>query len=335
MPRQPRLDAPDTLHHVMVRGLERRVIFRDDTDREAFVTRLASLAEAGALTVYAWALLPNHAHLLVRTGTRPLARSMRSLLTGYAGAFNRRHKRVGHLFQNRYKSIVVEEEPYLLELVRYLHLNPLRAKVVPDLRRLDRYPWTGHSALLGTVPRPWQDTDTILSQFGPTPRRARHAYHTFIAAGVPQGRRPEFQGGGLVRSLGGWQAVTAVRRTGAPVQADARVLGSGAFVTALLREAPIPAGVGGGTVQVSLETLAARLAASLGVPLPALTGPTQTRAAVSARQLLAYVWVERLGRRASDLAHALGQTRGHLSTAAQRGAAHAARWEAEIPRWCR
>ncbi len=140
MPRQARLDAPATLHHVMVRGIERTTIFRDDTDREDFVTRLAQLAGQGALMIYAWALLPNHAHLLLRTGARPLARSMRSLLTGYAGAFNRRHHRVGHLFQNRYKSVVVEEEPYLLELVRYLHLNPLRAKLVQTLRALDRYP---------------------------------------------------------------------------------------------------------------------------------------------------------------------------------------------------
>ncbi len=169
MPRHARLDAPNALHHVMVRGIERTAIFRDDTDRADFLGRLAHLAEQGALTVYAWALLSNHAHLLLRTGHRPLARSMRSLLTGYAGAFNRRHKRVGHLFQNRYKSIVVEAENYLLELVRYLHLNPLRATVIPDLRSLHRYPWTGHSALLGTVPRPWQDTATILAQFGPTP----------------------------------------------------------------------------------------------------------------------------------------------------------------------
>jgi REP element-mobilizing transposase RayT len=112
----------------MVRGLERRVIFRDDPDRADFVARVARLAEEGAWTVYAWALLPNHAHLLVWTGQRPLPRAMRSLLTGYAGAFNRRHRRVGHLFQNRYKSIVVEEEPYLLELVCCLHVNPLRAK---------------------------------------------------------------------------------------------------------------------------------------------------------------------------------------------------------------
>ena len=101
MPRQARLDAPGTLHHVMVRGIERTQIFRADADRADFVTRLAALAAQGAWTVYAWALLPNHAHLLVRTGQRPLPRSMRALLTGYAGAFNRHHHRVGHLFQNR------------------------------------------------------------------------------------------------------------------------------------------------------------------------------------------------------------------------------------------
>ena len=199
VPRQPRLDAPDTRHHVMVRGIERTAIFRDDVERTAFLARLAALAEAGALTVYAWALLPNHAHLLVRTGTRPLPRSMRSLLTGYAGAFNRRHKRVGHLFQNRYKSIVVAAEPYLLELVRYLHLNPLRANAVPSLRALARSPWTGHSALLGTVPRPWQDTRTSLAQFGPTLSRGRKGYRAFVAryqravepaTGCPHGRIP-------------------------------------------------------------------------------------------------------------------------------------------------
>ena len=101
MPRQPRLDAPNTLHHVMVRGLERRTIFREDADRADFVARLAALAETGGVAVYAWALLPNHAHLLVRTGNRPLARSMRSLLTGYAGAFNRRHRRVDGSFPGR------------------------------------------------------------------------------------------------------------------------------------------------------------------------------------------------------------------------------------------
>ena len=263
MPRQPRLDAPDTLHHVMVRVLERRAIFRDDADRADFVARLAGVAEQGAWTGCAWALLPNHAHLLVRTGTRPLPRSMRSLLTGYAGAFNRRHQRSGHLFQNRYKSIVVEAEPYLLELVRYLHLNPLRAQVVPDLGTLDRYPWTGHSALLGTVPRPWQATQPILAQCGPTRRRARHAYHSFVAAGIPQGRRPDRQGGGLLRRLGGWAAVQALRRGREAYRGDARVLGSSEFVAALQRT--VDAAAPARAPRVVLATVITRVWRQLGL----------------------------------------------------------------------
>jgi hypothetical protein len=93
--------------------------------------------------------MPNHFHLLVRTGTRPLSQSMKRLLTGYVVNFNRRHKRYGHLFQNRYKSIICEEDPYLLELTRYIHLNPVRGGLVPRLRDLRRYPWTGHAAILG------------------------------------------------------------------------------------------------------------------------------------------------------------------------------------------
>lgn len=224
----------------MVRGIERTTVFRDDRDRADFIARLARLAEAGAVTVYAWALLPNHAHLLVRTGARPLPRSMRSLLTGYAGAFNRRHTRVGHLFQNRYRSIVVEAAPYLLEVVRYLHLNPLRAHVVPGLRALARYPWTGHSALLGAVPRPWQATAAILAQFGPTLPRARRAYRTFVADGSPQGRRPDLQGGGLVRSVGGWGSLLALRQSRAAYAGDARILGSSQFVAQMQREGASP-----------------------------------------------------------------------------------------------
>ena len=119
-------------------------------DRTDFVDRLAGLANARHLGVYAWALLTNHLHLLVRTGRLPLSRSMQRLLGGYASAFNDRHDRVGYLFQNRFKSIVAEEEPSFLELLRYIHLNPLRAHIVRDLDALDRYPWTGHAALLVT-----------------------------------------------------------------------------------------------------------------------------------------------------------------------------------------
>jgi REP element-mobilizing transposase RayT len=122
----------------MGRGIERTSIFRDDADRVDLLGRLAALAEAGALTVYAWALLPNHAHLLVQTGRQPLAASFRKLLTGYVVTFNRRHRRRGHLVQNRYKSIVVQAEPYLLELVRYL--TPTIVRFLELLRQSDQDP---------------------------------------------------------------------------------------------------------------------------------------------------------------------------------------------------
>jgi REP element-mobilizing transposase RayT len=310
----------------MVRGIERRPLVRDDPDRADFVARLAALVEARALTVYAWALLPNHAHLLVRTGMRPLARSMRSLLTGYAGTFNRRHKRRGHLFQNRYKSIVVEEDPYLLELVRYLHLNPLRAQVVKDFRTLARYPWTGHSALLGTVPRPWQETRTILTQFGPTPARARRAYRAFVAAGIPQGRRPELQGGGLRRSLGGWQAVAALRRGREAYVADERVLGAPAFVEALRRAAPVPAP--GPRRPPALLPVLHAAAAALDLPPAALAGAGRGSRVARAREGAAYLWCRVAGQSGRVLAAALGLSHQAVYAAATRGERAAARWQA-------
>src|ERR1035437_11113055 len=132
MPRASRLDASDALHYVIARGIDRCFLCDDDADRADFLDRLANLATAARLLVYAWALLTTHLHLLLRTGSVPLSRSMQSLLGGYAAAFNARHRRVGYLFQSRFKSILVDDDPYLLELVRYIHFNPLRAGMVSD-----------------------------------------------------------------------------------------------------------------------------------------------------------------------------------------------------------
>jgi len=325
MPRQARLDAPGVLHHVMVRGLERRPIFRNDADRADFVRRLAALVNATGLTVYAWALLPNHAHLLVRTEQRPLARCMRALLTGYAGAFNRRHKRVGHLFQNRYKSIVVEEEPYLRELVRYLHLNPLRAQVVPTLRALDRFPWAGHSALLGYRPCPWQATGAVLQQFGPTLARARKAYRAFVVDGVPLGRRPDLQGGGLLRSLGGWRAVASLRRGREAYGGDERVLGSAEFVEAVRGTLQAAEAVPGRRRPLA-ELVAAACAATDCSPAALQQGSRRARVA-RAREGVAYLALEVCGYPGSAVADLLGVRPSAVYRAAQRGRGTRERWD--------
>ncbi len=125
----------------MARGIEKRDIFRSDADLEDFVDRLAKLAPETGTAIYAWSLMPNHFHLLVRSGPEGLSRFMRRLQTGYAGAFNRRYQRSGHLYQDRFKSIMVDKDKYLLELLRYVHLNPLRAGLVRTARSLDSYPW--------------------------------------------------------------------------------------------------------------------------------------------------------------------------------------------------
>lgn len=237
MPRQARLDAAGALHHVIIRGIERRRIVDDEADRKNFVLRLGKLAGETSTSIYAWALISNHAHLLLSSGPLGLAKFMRRLLTGYAVSYNLRHHRHGHLFQNRYKSIVCDGDTYFTELVRYIHLNPLRVKLVANLTELERYPYCGHGVILGTLRNEWQDRDSVLSQFGSREGEAKGAYRRFVAEGVELGRRPELVGGGLVRSLGGWSEVKSQRRWGKQEAADERILGSGDFVERIVREA--------------------------------------------------------------------------------------------------
>jgi putative transposase len=238
MPRLARLDAPGVLHHVIIRGIERRRIFRDDTDRNELLERLDRLLPTTKTACYAWALLPNHAHFLFRSGGVGLSTLMRRLLTGYAVKFNRRHKRHGQLFQNRYKSIICQEDVYLKELVRYIHLNPLRAGIVGEISQLKQYVYCGHSALMGNQKRSWQDTKYVLSYFASKIAEARKAYLSYIKAGLNQGRRPELVGGGLIRSLGGWTEVKKKRLWSQDrLKGDERILGESDFVTAVLAEA--------------------------------------------------------------------------------------------------
>jgi len=160
---------------------------------------------------------------------------MRKILTGYVVRFNRRHKRQGHLFQNRYKSIVCEEDPYLLELTRYIHLNPIRAGMVKSLKELEGYPWSGHSVIMGTMKRAWQDKGEILRNFGEG-KGAVKGYAAFVEEGISGGMREDLRGGGLLRSVGGWSQVVSLRRRGKEVASDERILGSGGFAERVIRE---------------------------------------------------------------------------------------------------
>jgi REP element-mobilizing transposase RayT len=236
MPRQARLDIPGALHHIMVRGIDKTKIFRDDEDKERFLERLGLNVQAGNSSVYAWVLMDNHVHILFKSGKDGISTVMRKLLTWYAQYFNRRHHRTGHLFENRYKSILCDEDNYLLALIRYIHLNPVRAKQTATLDQLDRYRWTGHRTIIGKTKQAWMDRDRVLSGFGSTRRKAMNEYRRFMQEGFGQGRLPELTGGGLIRSKGGWSQVLSARRSGQREESDERILGSGDFVNSILKE---------------------------------------------------------------------------------------------------
>ena len=162
---------------------------------------------------------------------------MRRLLTGYAVTFNRRYNRHGHLFQNRYKSILCQEDPYFLELVRYIHLNPLRAGLVEDYGALCDYAYSRHGVILGKRKNDWQDTDYVLAFFSGKTGVARKGYRRYVKEGVERGKRRDLVGGGLMRSLGGWQEVKRLKSGGERVKSDERILGDSSFVLEVLKDA--------------------------------------------------------------------------------------------------
>jgi hypothetical protein len=247
---------------------------------------------------------------------------MRRLLTGYAVTFNRRHKRHGQLFQNRYKSIICQEDIYLRELVRYIHLNPLRAKSVRDISELSRYSYCGHSALMGKKECPWQETDYVLSSFGRKVGEARRRYSAYVKEGIEHGRRPELVGGGLIRSLGGWAEVKKIRLTGHDrFKGDERILGESDFVMEVLAQADEKY-----SRQHELKTLGydlKKLAERAGEiyqmdPKIILSRGRQSRR-VNARSLVCYWAVRELGMSLTELARSLGMSPSAVGYAVERG----------------
>lgn len=311
MPRLARLDAVGLLQHVMVRGIEKRDIFLDDKDRHSFLERFSALLVKSNTSCLAWVLMTNHIHLLLRPQESKLAPFMRRLLTGYAVTFNRRHNRAGHLFQNRYKSIVCEDEPYLLELVGYIHTNPVRAHLVRNAEALEDYRWSGHAALMGKYPLAGQATDEVLSRFSNRLSEAREKYRSFVMVVAAKGHREEFAGGGMFRSA-------AFLHTPPGEEAyDERVLGGGDFVEdvwAAEQDDHFEA-------LPSLDSVICEAAAVYGITPEMLSHPNKTRAVSEARAVACYICLRVLGYSGVSIAHALNISPAGVTIAARRGEA--------------
>jgi putative transposase len=321
MPRQARIDAPGALHHVIVRGIERRKIFKDNIDRNAFLVRLGNILSDTKTSCFAWALIPNHFHLLLRSGKQPLSTVMRRLLTGHAMGFNRRHRRNGQLFQNRYKSILCQEEPYLLEMIRYIHLNPLRAGLVTDIDKLDRYPFSGHGVVMGRKKNEWQNTAYVLNLFADQTTEALRRYKAYIAEGIAMGKRPDLTGGGLIRSSGGWSVIKSAHKASMHIKSDERILGDSDFVAEVLKVADeslhhrFALKVKGW----DLDRLAQKSAKIYGLQPAQLYTPGKQPAKVKARSLFCYWATAELGITMTHLAGLLKISQPAVSICARRG----------------
>lgn len=320
MPRKARLDITGALHHIMVRGINKTAIFEDEQDMSRFIERLGQNVTEGKCKIYAWVVMSNHVHILFKSGKDGISSVMRKLLTWYAQYYNRRHNRTGHLFENRYKSILCEEDKYLLALVRYIHLNPLRAQIVKTIEELDGYYWSGHRDLIGKAKNPWMDSEYILFQFGSTRWKAINAYRKFMREEIGQGQIKELTGSGLIRSRGGWSHVLAIRRRGEKQEFDERILGSGDFVSKVLKEAEdrhlrqLKNKRAGRTIQMIMDEECRKL----GITSQELIGGSKRRKVSEARSQIALRSRDELGLSSAEIARHVGVNTSSITRAIER-----------------
>jgi putative transposase len=278
MARQPRLLAAGLLYHVIARGNHRELIFLSEGDYGAYLARLVTYQRRYAVRLYAYCLMPNHVHLLSETSESPLSKFMQSVQQSYTQWFNRTHGKSGHLFQGRYKAIICDRDEYLAALVRYIHLNPVRAGLV---EHPDAYPYSGHRSYVTDDGPGIIDPRPVLALLG-----GRHAYRDFVLAGAELGHQPTYYQTQGEHFLGARNA----QRTGQSAAQPART---------------VP-----GT---SLEVDVRRLAGRLGLDANKLRGPARTSALKSARAAMIFTLVRRLGYRVADVADALGRDASTIS----------------------
>ena len=303
MARKPRIHYPGALYHVILRGNAGDPVFFDEADRYRFYLLLQEGTERFGFRVHAFCCMTTHIHLALQVGEIPLSRIMQNLSLRYTAWINRRRRRTGHVFQGRYKALLVDSDSYLLELVRYIHLNPVRAGVV---RFAEDYPWSGQRAYLGLEVLPWLSSDWTLSRFFPDLTKARRGYAEFVNEGRAEGRRDEFHSG----------------------TCDGRILGDDRFAEEVLhrvneRDRP----------PVRLPALIEAVCTQYGLTPEALRAPGKSRPASEARAQAALLVREAPHLSLSELGRHLDRDVAALSQAAQRLALRVANDQEQAARW--
>lgn len=289
MARKPRIDAVGALYHVISRGNNRQVLFRNDGDRDRYLAILAQAQRRFALRIYAYTLMPNHVHILLELTAGKLAKCMQVIQQRYAQYINRKYRRVGHLYQGRYRAIVCERDPYLVALVRYLHLNPVRAGLARDPAE---YVWSSHLAYLGRRVTPVVlTTSAVLGAFDADALRARRAYARFIEEALETGHVSEFY---------------AVQ--------EQQILGSDQFS----EEISTPRRRSNrrhGKTALGFDDLMARVSRATHVPLAVIKGRSRTGNVYRARAILCYAAISLAGFPACKVAETLERDASNITRA--------------------
>ncbi len=288
MARKPRIHVPGGVYHVMLRGNGGGRIFFSEGDYRHLYGLLEEGHERFGYRVHAFCCMPNHLHLVVQVGEVPLSRAMQNVTFRYTRRVNRLQGRVGHLFQGRYKAILVDRDSYLLELVRYIHLNPVRARLVEDA--VD-YPWSGQSAYMGKEQLSWLTTEWVLGQFGKRVGPARRRYARFVAQGVGEGRRTDFHHGGD----------------------DSRCLGDDDFLQSVLGADVRPE-----RLPVPLERAVTVVCEEYQVDEGALSGRGQARRLAEARAVVAWLGMESCDATLREVGRVLRRDESSVSSALRR-----------------
>ncbi|OGL04801.1 MAG: hypothetical protein A3I03_11135 [Candidatus Rokubacteria bacterium RIFCSPLOWO2_02_FULL_68_19] len=263
MPRRPRLEVPGACYHVIARGNRQAAIFHDDLDHRHFLRRLEAYRRRYSFSLYAYVLMTNHVHLLVETAESPLHKIMHGVQFTYAQYYNRRYETAGHLFQGRYRAILCDRDTYLLELVRYIHLNPARTQAGLDPWC---YPWSSHAAYMGRPSPVTVETSFVLRQFAPRLGQARRAYLAFLANGLAQADQPWYEDAGGQRVLGGEEVIRKAVRMLAPDR-----------------------GAAGSATEVPFDSLLRAVAGACGVTPANLLQPDRRRDMVNPRAMLVFL----------------------------------------------
>jgi putative transposase len=313
MPRKARIFAPGIMLHIMARGIEGRDIFIDDEDRQTFCSILAKELSFAGYRCYAWVLMPNHYHFLLRTSEKPVSTIMRTLNSTYARYYSKKYNRRGYLFQDRFKSIATQDQSYVEEIIRYIHLNPYRAGICKTIARLACYPWSGHAALLGNAQGGIMDTNPVLRRFSPDRKRAREKYLDFVKEGIRQNNADDLID--TIRKSN--QGMTDVRQTGC------WVIGDQEFVTSVLNTDKE------NRLRIALfkkhgwtfEKVARKVADCFSLNVEDLARRSRLTTTADARKAFAYLCRARLGFAVNEIGRYIGMTGPAASVCIRKGEA--------------